>query len=244
MSVTTQIDPAAHDQLSRTDHRTLAALFAHPLSHNLSWADAVSLFNSIGAVEQKSNHEVIFRAAGQSHVMQQPHSKHLTAPELMGLRHFATSVGWSPDRTPQPTLHHHPDSPTLLVVIDHHEARIFHADVSTATPGEDTIRPYDPHHFLHHLHHKDQPRERGQRSPEDATYYGRIAAAVAAGGPIMVVGHGTGESNAAHHLTEYLRQHHPETYDRVVRTLVEDIGSLTEPQLLALARGAWRPREK
>jgi hypothetical protein len=56
-----------------------------------------------------------------------------------------------------------------------------------------------------------------------------------------VIGHGTGKSNAAHHLTEYLRSHRHETYQRVVRELVADLSNVTNPQLLDLARQALRP---
>ena len=71
-------------------------------------------------------------------------------------------------------------------------------------------------------------------------YYEKIAEAVALGGKIVVVGHGAGKSNAAHHLTEYLQTHHPETYRRIVREIVADLSSITAPQLLELARGALR----
>jgi len=237
MPSTAEIDTAI--PLSRGQHRTLAALFAHPMAHNLAWTDVLSLFNAIGSVEQKSNHEYLLHAAGQSHAMNRPHGKHLSAPELLAVRRFATQTGWSPEHTPQPTPHHLTEAPTLLVAMDHHQARIFHIDVSAPDPSAHSIRPYDPHHFLHHLKHKDQPREHGQRAHEDATYYGRIAAALNGGGHIVVAGHGTGKSNAAHHLADYLRDHHPETYDRVVSELGEDLDSLTDPQLLAVARRAW-----
>jgi uncharacterized protein YqfB (UPF0267 family) len=103
------------------------------------------------------------------------------------------------------------------------------------------IRPYDPHHFLHHLAHKGRAEENGQRAPEDTTFYQRIAEAVAAGGKIIVVGHGHGKSNAAVRLTEYLRTHHRETYQRVVSELTADLSSITQPQLLALAEQALAP---
>jgi len=89
--------------------------------------------------------------------------------------------------------------------VDHHGTKIFDVDVSSDDVSEHVIRPYDPHHFLHHLVHKDQSREQGQRAPEEPAYYERIADAVAPGGKIVVVGHGAGKSNAAHHLTEYLQ---------------------------------------
>jgi len=53
-----------------------------------------------------------------------------------------------------------------------------------------------------------------------------------------VVGHGTGKSNAAEHLLEYLRAHHRETYQRVVREIGVDLSAITMPQLLALAEQA------
>jgi glycerol dehydrogenase-like iron-containing ADH family enzyme len=86
--------------------------------------------------------------------------------------------------------------------------------------------------------HKEQSRARGQRAPEDHQFYKEIADAVAVGGKIVVVGHGAGKSNAAHHLIEYLRAHHTETYQRVVREVVADLSSITDPQLLELARQA------
>jgi len=89
--------------------------------------------------------------------------------------------------------------------------------------------------------HENQSREEGQRAPEEPAYYEKIAEAAALGGKIVVVGHGTGKSNAAHHLTEYLRSHHSETYQRIVREIVADLSSITTPQLLDLARQALRP---
>ena len=100
------------------------------------------------------------------------------------------------------------------------------------------ITPYDPHHFLHHMAHKGQSREQGQREAEETAFYEAIAAALAAGGAIVVVGHGTGTSNAAQYLTEYLRSHHRETSQRVVRTIAADLSAITPAQLLELAQRA------
>ena len=124
--------------------------------------------------------------------------------------------------------------------MDHHGARVFRIDVGTADPAGDTIQPYDPYGYLHHLAHKDEPRERGQRAPEDPAYYGRIAHTVMAGAHIVVVGHGHGHSDAAHHLVEYLQAHHPDIYGRTVTELVSDLSALTGPQLLDLGRRALR----
>jgi hypothetical protein len=224
--------PAA---MSRADHRSLEALFRHPIAHNLAWSDVVGLFSRLGSVEEKPNHEFILQVGAKNYVMRRPHSKELTASEVMDLRHFATRAGCSPKAPTEAPAHPQSASPTILVVVDHHGAKIYHIDIAGSDVSQHAISPYDPHHFLHHLTHKDQSRERGHRAPEEASFYEQIAQAVAPGGKIVVVGHGEGKSNAAHHFVEYLAAHHTETYQRVVREMVADLSSVTTPQLLALA---------
>ena len=46
---------------------------------------------------------------------------------------------------------------------------------------------------------------------------------------VVVVGHGQGHSDAAHHLVEHLQAHHRDIYDRTVTEVVADLSSLTEP---------------
>ena len=52
---------------------------------------------------------------------------------------------------------------------------------------------------------------------------------------IVLLGHGTGHSNAAAHLEEVLRAKHPEIHSRIVAMKTVDLSAITEPQLLALA---------
>jgi len=131
----------------------------------------------------------------------------------------------------------------LLVAMDNHGAKVFQIDTSPNDPAEHTLQPYDPHGYLHHLAHKDESRERGQRAAEDLAYYERIAQTLLAGSAaghmhVVVAGHGHGHSNAAHHFVEYLAAHHHETYGRTVTEIVADLASLTDPQLLDLGRRA------
>ncbi len=233
---------AAPDLISLTGprRRTLEAIFRHPSAHNLAWGDVVGMIGHIGHVQEKSNNEFVFSVAGKRHLMRKPHTKDLTGPEVLELRHFLMQAGVSPEHPSEPDAHPDPAAPCLLIVVDHHGTKIFHVDVNSDEASEHTIRPYDPHHFLHHLLHKDQSRERGQRAPEEPAYYERIADAVALGGKIVVVGHGAGKSNAAHHLTEYLKGHHRETYQRIVREIDADLSSITTPQLLELTRRSVR----
>jgi hypothetical protein len=170
--------------------------------------------------------------------MRKPHTKDLTSSEVVDLRHFLQRAGWSPEVPSQAAARPEPAAPSLMVVVDHHGAKIYRIDTGSGDASEQRITPYDPHHFLHHLTHKEQSRELGQRAPEDADFYKRIGDAVAAAGRIVVVGHGTGKSNAATHLTDYLRTHHRETYQRIVHEIGVDLSAVTTLQLLALAQQA------
>jgi hypothetical protein len=218
--------------------RTLEALFRHPTAHNLEWMDVVGLIEKIGAVHQKANDKFTFDVGGEHYLMHKPHTKDLTGSEVVDLRHFLQRVGWSPDGPSEAAAHPDPAPLTLMVVVDHHGAKIYRVAPASGDATKREITPYDPHHFLHHLAHKEQSRQEGQRAPEDPSFYKRIGEALATGGRIVVVGHGTGKSNAAQHLTEYLRTHHRETYQRIVRETEADLSAVTTQQLLALAEKA------
>ena len=227
--------------LTGPHRRTLEAIFRHPVAQNLEWTDVVGLIEQIGDAHAKANREFVFEVAGQRHVTHRPHTKDLTSDDVFELRRFLSRAGVSPEGPSRSAADPNATAPDLLIVADHHGARVFHVDVAAEEASEHVIRPYDPHHFLHNLTHKDQSREKGQRAPEEPAYYAKIADAVALGGRLVVIGHGTGKSNAAHHLVEYLRSHRRETYQRVVREVVADLSNITDPQLLDLAREALRP---
>ncbi len=230
--------PLNLDAITGAHHRTLEAIFHHPSPHNLKWREIIGLIGNIGQVHEKSNNDFIFQVAGQTHSFKKPHSKDLTSPEVIELRRFLGHAGYDPNHAPQKAGPSAAQTLNLLIVIDHHATKIFFVDVANDDHSAHTIKPYDPHHFLHHLVHKDQSHEDGQRAPEQSSYFKSIAEAVAKGGKIIVIGHGTGKSNEAHHLGEYLRLHHSDIYGRIVREITCDLSSITDPQLLDLARHA------
>jgi len=219
--------------LSTSDRRTLEALQRHPTAHNLAWTDVLALFDRLGSVERKPNAEFVFKLGAERHVMRRPHGKDLTAQEVVDLRKFLSHAELpSEPASETPTL----TAPTLMVVMDHHGAKLYQVDATAADASHHTIKPYDPHHFQHHLTHKDQSREEGQRTAEDPGYYEQIAHALAGAGKIVVVGHGHGKSNASEHLVEHLRAHHSEIHRRIASELSADLSSVTTAQLLELAR--------
>jgi len=227
--------------LERAQLKTLEAIFRHPSAHNLEWSDTVALIEKIGDVEQKANNEFAFKVARERHLMHKPHSKDLSGTNVGALRSFLQSAGWSATGAAPARVADIPSTlPSLLVVVDHHGAKIYHIDINGDDLSTHEIKPYDPHHFLHHLTHKDQDREKGQRAPEDSSFYQRISQALAGSERILVVGHGSGHSNAAHHLIDYIRSHDSDTYARIVDEVTADLSSITLLQLLALARKTLR----
>ena len=222
-------------QVSGANQRTLDAVFRHPSAHNLEWSAVTALIEKIGEVKHKSNNEFEFHVAGEVHFMRKPHAKDIDGRDVIKLRKFLQEAGWSSEERPVETAHVQPSAPNLMVVVDHHEAKIY--DIASDTEhASRTIKPYDPHHFLHHLTHKDQFVARGQRAPEDITFYEAIGAALTRAGSIIIVGHGTGKSNAANHLSDYLRSHHPAVAEKISRECTADLSSITERQLLELAQ--------
>jgi hypothetical protein len=221
--------------VSGANRRTLESVFRHPSAHNLEWNDVVALIDKIGDVERKTNNEFEFRVSGEVHFIRKPHKKDIAGPDVIKLRKFLADAGWSASERPIAVTPVEFTAPNLMVVIDHHDAKIY--DIASAADiGGETIKPYDPHHFLHHLTHKDQSVARGQRAPEDISFYQAISSALVRANSIIIVGHGKGKSNAANHLSDYLRAHHPEVAQRIKRECVADLSSITEPQLLELAK--------
>ena len=219
--------------LSKSGRRTLDGLYAHPLARNLEWTNVMALFHEIGSVEHKPNDGTVLQLGAEQQMLRRPHGKDLTLDEVMEIRHFLTRVGVSPP--------HASAANDFLVTIDNHEAHVYHLDLRAADASDHVIRPADPHHFLHHLTHKDQTRERGQRATEDATFYERIAQAVAGAvphGKIVVIGHGAGHSDAGHHLIAWIELHHAEVARHVIGEVTADLSSVTPPQFLNIAREA------
>ena len=225
--------------LTGTHRRTLEAIFRRPSVHNLEWSDVVGLIDAIGDMHEQANDKFVFEVAGERHLMRKPHTKHLTSDAVIDLRHFLSQAGASPEHPSEAVAYPDPLAPDLLIVVNHHGTKIFQVDISSDDAAKHTIKPYDPHHSLHHLVHKDQSGERGQRAPEEPAYYARVAEAVALGGRVAVVGDGEGERNAAGFLTKYLRLHHPESYKRIVAGTIYDLSAKTSPQLLQIAREAF-----
>jgi hypothetical protein len=226
---------ATAHRIHHRDRRVLETIFRHPTPGNLAWSEALHLIERLGTAQQEPNGKVLLAIGEHRHVFHQPHAKELTREEVTELRKFLEAAGATPASVDVAEEGQAVESatPDILLTVDHHEARLFAIEGTSAHAR--TLRPYDPHHFLHHLTHRQERELRGQREPEESSYYAQIAAALAPARRIVVLGHGTGHSNAAAHLQELLRAKHPDIARRVVATKAVDLSAVTEPQLLASA---------
>jgi hypothetical protein len=214
----------------RHDHKELfESLVSGKLPRNLSWNSVVDLIRQIGEVQPHGNDEFVFAIGSQRGFFKRPSTHNLAVEEISRLRRFlkeasALGISVSAGRTGR-----------AVVVIDHHVAHIYY-DLGGRPAAEVNVKPYDPFNFHHHLIHRKEAHYKGERVPEEDSYYQEIAKDIVRAEAIILIGHGTGKSSAVAFLTEYLKAHHPEEFRRIVATETVDLSALTEPQLEEIAR--------
>jgi len=212
------------------------SLLRGKLPRGLHWADAVELIGHLGEVEAQGGEEFAFVVGTKRELFKRPHEPEFGIAEVSRLRRFLKGAG-----AESPTIAHVPPR-QMVVVIDHHAARIF-GDLAAAedAPRQTAaIEPYDPHHFHHHLIHRKEAHYQGDRVPEDNTFYEEVAAALMPADTIVLIGHGTGKSSAVDVLIEYLKKHHIDISRRVEAHETVDLPALTEPEIISLAKRHMR----
>ena len=205
------------------------------LPRNLSWAEAVALVEHLGKVQPHGNDEFVFVVNGQSAFFKEPHTHDLGVEEVSRLRKFLKEAGPSAHKSGAQVKEQVQPS-RMIVVMDHHGAHSYKDFGGSRPADEHKVRPYDPFHFHHHLIHRKEAHYRGERVPEEDSFYEEIAKDITPANEIVLIGHATGKSNAADFLKEYLKTHHPEISRRVIATESADLSAVTEPEIEALAK--------
>jgi hypothetical protein len=79
-------------------HRdTLQKIFAHPVSHNVEWRDAISLLGAVGDVEERSGDKLAVTLGGETEVLHRPGSaKDLDEDTVVNVRRLLSSAGIEP----------------------------------------------------------------------------------------------------------------------------------------------------
>jgi hypothetical protein len=215
----------------RHDHEELLeSLLSGKLPRNLTWSAVVDLIGQIGEVQPHGNDEFAFVVGSQKELFKRPSTHNLEVEEIARLRRFLREAEVSgKSAAAQP-------AGRMVVVIDHQSAHIYH-DQGGSRPQDDVaVKPYDPFGFQHHLIHRKEAHYQGERVPEEDSYYEEISKDLVHADTIVLIGHATGKSSAVVFLSEYLKSHHPETFQRIIATETADLSALTPPQIEQIAR--------
>jgi len=207
--------------------RTYQTIFQHPVSHNLGWHDVHALFRQLGEVEEEPNGNLKVTRNGQVLVLNPPRAKDVeTTDEVIALRHFIERSETYPSQANN-------SESRWLVVIDHHEARIYRSTAVGAVAQQ--IRSHTAEDFFRHAP-DSKGFARGQEKPDPNTYFEPVAAMLNGAGQILIFGTGTGMSNEMDQFVTWLKTHRPEVARRIIGTEVVDEHHLTDAQMLAKAR--------
>jgi len=216
--------PAA---LTGSQLRTYNTIFQHPVSHNLEWRHVRALLATLGEIAEEPNGNLKVTRNGQVLVLHPPRTKDVSeTDELMALRHFLKQSESAPPEAKESEMH-------WLVVIDHHEARIFQSEMHGAIPHQ--ILPHEPDDYFRHAHNS-KDFSRGQEKPDPNSFFEPVAKALQAPGRILVFGTGTGTSSEMEQFMAWVKLRHPELAQRIIGCLVVDEHHLSPDQLLAKAR--------
>ena len=207
--------------------RTYDTIFQHPVSHNLSWHDVYALFRHLGQVKQEPNGHLRVTRNGQTLMLHPPHGKDVSeTSEVMSLRHFLEKSEAAPAETDGKGSH-------WLLVIDHHDARIYRTEMHGAMPRR--ILPHEPEAHVR-LANDAKDFSRGKDKPDPNSFFKPVADMLQAGGQILIFGTGTGTSSEMAQFIAWFKLHHPDQARRIIGTQVVDEHHLTGDQLLAKAR--------
>ena len=215
--------------------RTYDTIFQHPISHNLQWHDVYALFRHLGQVESEPNGHLKVTRNGQTIMLHPPHGKDVSeTSEVMSLRHFLEKSDATPPAPDAKESH-------WLLVIDHHDARIYRSEMHGAIPQQ--ILPQEPEAHLR-LANDAKDFSRGKDKPDPNSFFKPVASVLHAGGQILIFGTGTGSGSEMEQFIAWFKQHHPEQARHIIGSLVVDEQHLTDDQLLAKARDFYAQAAK
>ena len=216
--------------LQRSQEKLLTSLLAGKHPRNLSWNEVVELMGKLGDVQTREDNEVEFVVGSQRALFKRPHAHSLEVDEVSRLRRFLHDSGIGSTSIKSVPVGR------MVVVIDHHKARIYQDLGSSRPEREGAMKPYDPHGFHRHLIHRKEAHYPGQRVPEEDSFYEEIAEDLKSAKEIVLIGHGKGKSSALDVLVEYLRNRHSTIFPRVIAAEITDLSALAEPDIEAIAR--------
>ena len=225
--------------MKQQHQRTLQALFAHPIQHNLRLAAVESLLLHLGAsLEQMGDHRrriqlgsgevlVLHGASGLQHPF-------LDEEGILRLRRWLQQAGISPEQPQPPEAQQRGDQARrLLIQLDHGGARLWWLEGDDVHAAE--LKPHGLWSSGQRLSHRHDRDIAGQRAPLDHAYLEQLCTAVGQADRVLLLGHGHGQSDLRQLLMRHLQHHHPQWLERLDTETVDE-RACSDGELLALAR--------
>ncbi len=214
-------------KLSGANLVTYNRIFQHPASHSVERHSIRTLFEKIAQVEDQSNGKFKVTRHGRTLVLPGTNNDSMIGTfELMTLRHFIENSQTASPISNGREAH-------WLLVIDHHEARIFRSEVNGGKPLE--IRAYHPEVHFRHTHDSIN-FSRGKENLNESGFFAPVAEALKDAEQILIFGVGHGMSSAMEQFIAWLEIHHANISRRIVGAQVVDESHLTDSQLFVLGQ--------
>lgn len=75
---------------------TLTAIFSHPTSHNIRWADTISLLEHVGGVDEKHDGRIKVTIGEETETFERPKHKDIDTQMVVDLRRMLRNAGFEP----------------------------------------------------------------------------------------------------------------------------------------------------
>jgi hypothetical protein len=220
--------------------RTLQALFAHPLQHGVRSSKVEALLRALGAeVTELDDRRLRIQMPNGSETwirtgcgVRQPD---LDGDSVMRVRHFLQDAGVTPDHPEVDKVSPRGDQSHRLVLhLDHRHTDVYRLEGDQVEHA--VLRPHGIWGSGQNLTHRHDRDLAGQRAPVDSEYLARITAAMEEADAVLLLGHGTGESDMRQVLLRHLDQQRRDLLERIVGVETLDDTGLSENALVAIAR--------
>ena len=217
----------ASSTLTENHLQTYQRIFQHPTLYNIGWREVTAMLRELCQVEEKPNGSLRFTRRGQTLVVRPPLTKEVSdINELNALRDFLLHTEEVPPETGEPSTH-------WVLVIDHHQARIFNSD-QTGTQALPIQPPATTDHFRHTVDSADFSHSREPHGQN--AYFASVAQALKAAPNVLVIGAGTGTGSCMLQFFGWVKSHHPDLAGRIIGTVTVNEHHMSDDQLLVLAR--------
>jgi hypothetical protein len=218
----------------------LDALFSHLLAQGIRASRVEALLHAMGAeVTPLTARRLKIRLPGGQETWldlgEGVHHPDLDPEAVLRVRHLLQEAGVTPGHPEAegPTARGD-QSPRLVIHLDHHRTDTFLLEGDAVEHA--VLTPHGLWGSGENLSHRHDRDIAGQKAPRDFDYLNRILQALEGADAVLLLGHGTGESDMRQLLLAHVRRHRPDLLERLVGVETLSIADPSEGQLIAVAK--------